>query len=216
MAATVTPVRFPHVQGLSLTDDIESGDFDVVQPPVLCNPAKIRRALVVIDEDTHLTGYRILGSLEGNPRHVRQRDILLDNQLGSSTWNLEYSVQPTLRTTPAPSTRRLRAVTSFKCYRIKPSNGAPRLPRGLQVDLEDAFGAAGRFTLSRNPVQLCYPVDIEPRRPAPVFPGRTGRGEARISRLANIHVNNDFGSWVFKTQREFEICIPSGRSCLSA
>ena len=213
--------RFPHVQGLSLTDDIESGDFDVVRPQVLCNPAKYNGALV-IDEDTHLTGYRILGS-EGNPRHVRQRDILLDNRLGTSTvntWGARRLLMPSaadLANDPGAIDPAAHTVDAFKCYRIKPSNGAPRLPRGLQVDLEDAFGAAGRFTLSRNPVQLCYPVDIEnqgktnPAARLLCFRGEQSRGEARISRLANIHVNNDFGSWVFKTQREFEICIPSGK-----
>jgi hypothetical protein len=64
---------------VTLSDQFETGEFEVTKPLSLCNPAD-KQGEGITDPDTHLQGYQLKG-----PKHVQQTNLQVTNQFGTLT-----------------------------------------------------------------------------------------------------------------------------------
>ncbi len=203
---------------LSLSDSIESGSFDLKKPFHICNPAD-NEAEGIIDAATHLETYKIKAT-PGSPKHVRQTNIRVVNQLGSlyvDTIKPDYLLVPTavdLSSPPAvPGTNN---VDAYKCYKVRVSKGTIKFPRGVQRSIADQFTPAARELDIKTPKHLCVPVSIAG---APIknasghlmcYKAKPAKGEPKHVRLSGVHTNSaELGAGTLDTIKEDELCVPS-------
>jgi len=212
--------------GVSAADDIESKDFDVKKSRALCTPAD-ENGEGVLDEATHLHSREIKES-SGQPRHLPQRNIRLATQLGMfsvDTLKPDRLLVPTAKglvgPLPAPDPMS-HDVDRFKCYKARPSAGAPKLPRGatsLDVILGNQFTRARSLTLSKL-TRLCTSVDEEglgrknPASHLVCFQARTQKPlllDDVEATFVGLYSTSEFGTEQLDTRRAYELCIPARR-----
>jgi hypothetical protein len=175
---------------VSLTDQFETGSFDVTKPINLCNPAD-KNDEGLNDPVAHLEGYVIKG-----PKHVRH-NVKVENQLGElllTTAKADRLLAPTAKSLTAPvEPLETTNVDHFKCYKVKSIKGdfctddshlnpggaceveedcggvedetsfclPNKFPKGLQVTVGDQFTDPPKVFDVKKPSRLCNPVDKE-------------------------------------------------------
>lgn len=211
----VTVPPFAPVPGVSLSDQFESGSFDVKKPLALCAPAN-KRGEGIVDEVTHLKSYR----LRPHIKHVRQRNVRVVNQFGEvfvDTVNSDRLLVPTAKNlTTAPPEPGPTNVDHYKCYKVAISKGRPKFQPLSQVAVADQFES--RLFDLKKPTHLCTPVSTNGgaiKNPA----GHLLCYQASLSRtepkqpphapVRSINVNNQFGPERLDTVKEEELCVPS-------
>ena len=153
---------------VSLHDQFEDKHFDVKRPVSLGNPAnKNGEDSAAPSNPEHLKGYRIKKT-RGQPEHVKQTNIHVDNQFGTlivDTIKPDRLLLPTAKSLTGPIAE-LSApnVDHFKCYRIKVTKGTPPFPKGIRASVVDQFAQPRVFEL-RKPTRLCTPTDKDNQDP---------------------------------------------------
>jgi hypothetical protein len=229
--------KFQKILGLNLTDQFEMASFDIQKPVAICNPGD-KNNEGIVDLDTHLVNYKIKPG-EGQPTHVRQTNIRVDNQLGViivDTTRPERLLVPTAKDLidlPLPPVPDDHNVDNYKCYKIKvrkkicqddPSikcktdadcPGACNLgfPKGVQVMVVDQFQE--RIYDVQKPGSLCTPVDLEgggiknPETHLMCYRVKPAKGEPKHDMVTGININNELGPLQLDTIKEEELCVPS-------
>lgn len=221
---TVGTPALPTAPGLTLTDDLESKDFDAKKTRALCTPADAD-AQGLADDETHLHAREVKESA-GEPRHVRQLGLRLTTRLGMFAVD---TIKPDRLLVPAskgvasalpPPDPMLHDVDRYKCYRVRRSSGAPSLPRGasaLTVMLENQFTSATTFSLTKVS-RVCTSVDedgLGHKNPAAhlvclqartKLPLRDGSKEPTFSSLFST---SEFGTEELSTKRAYQLCVPA-------
>ena len=210
--------KFTRISGISLVDRFEEKDFDILKPRSLCTPAN-KNNEGVIDEEIHLTGYKIKKS-RGVSRSLRQSRVALRNQFGTTfvdTTKPDLLLVPSAKSLQGPIDQpdpASHGVDHFKCSKVKLSRGV-RFPMGIQVNVADQFGNK-RYGL-KKPSRLCTPVDKNgeginnPDAHLLCYKVKPARGEPKHSKVLGLHVNNQFGPERLDTIKEQELCVPSLR-----
>jgi hypothetical protein len=198
---------------VTLTDQFETGTFNVTKAVNLCTPAD-KGGEGINDPDTHLEGYQIkLG-----PKHQR-RTVQVVNQFGEITFQTKKADSlfvPTakdLSSTPPPPNPASHNVDHYKCYKVAKVTGfAPQ-----QVSVTDQFNAPlGKVFDITKPTRLCNPVekngeDIkDPVNHLMCYQAKT----KPKTKVAGVHVNNQFGPGVLNINGEAELCVPSEKTDL--
>jgi hypothetical protein len=209
---------------VALSDQFESGLFDVTQPVTLCNPAD-KNAEGISDLSTHLRGYRIAPA-PGQTPHARRTGIRIENQFHPSRGELlvdtirpDRLLVPTAKSLTAPVAApdaSSHDVDHFKCYTVRVSRGAPPFKRILDVSVADQFQPPALVDLV-NPSRLCTPV----AKNTEVIKDESGHlmcyeikpikqtGTSDHAKVNGIFLNNQIGPEVIRTQNKGEFCIPS-------
>jgi fibro-slime domain-containing protein len=215
-----TPTFAP--RSVSLVDQFEEGVFQVRRPLSLANPAD-KNGEGITDPDTHLEGYRITSG----PKHIR-RDVKVENQLGEllvTTIKADRLLVPTAKSLTGPVDPPNPAshdVDHFKCYKVKVTKGAPKLPKGLRATVGDQFTAPPKVFDLKKPTRLCTPVNKEdegiknPDTHLMCYQAKPAKGQAKHQQRVGVFVNNQFGPGRVDTAREEELCIPSTKTVLGA
>jgi hypothetical protein len=208
----------------ALSDQFESGLFDVTQPVTLCNPAD-KNAEGISDPDTHLRGYRIAPA-PGQTPHARRTGIRIENQFHPSRGELlvdtirpDRLLVPTaksLTAAVAAPDASSHDVDHFKCYTVRVSRGAPPFKRILDVSVADQFQSPALVDLV-TPSRLCTPVakNNEPIKDESghlmcyeIKPIKQ-RDTSKHVHVDGIFVNNQIGPEVIRTHNKGEFCVPS-------
>ncbi|MBM4247271.1 MAG: right-handed parallel beta-helix repeat-containing protein [Deltaproteobacteria bacterium] len=212
--------------GVLLADDVESKEFDVKKTSAVCTPSG-RDGLGAADEATYLHG-RAIKETVGQPRHVKQRGVVLVNELGRFVVD---TVRPDSLLVPGSVGRDAflpapdplaHDLDRFKCYLSKTSASAPPLPRrvaALRTALSNELSDARTYALNKV-TRLCNAVDEQSQgRKHPnswlvclqaklVKPSIRGEVDPTIR---NLHVADEWGNERDDAKRAYEICVPSLR-----
>jgi hypothetical protein len=221
-----------------LKDQFEDKLFDVVRPLYLYTPAD-KEGEGITDLTTHLEGYQIrlarttprqaLAAVHKvavtNQFHVDAQPLLLD------TLQPDRLLVPTAKCIDgpgdpcpdpvAPPDPATHAVDHFKCYRVRPSRGAPRFKPILGVSVDDQFTPAPRLFDLRAPSRLCNPVDKEGEgikiadNHLLCYQAIAARGQLRDPAVRGIHLSNQFGQERVDKTIAVELCVPSRKAALS-
>lgn len=133
----VTPGGFS-ARTVTLADQYSGADGSVrvVKPSVLCAPAD-KRGEGIVDEITHLEGYRVKPS-----EHVLRQQVDVSNQFGQLVLEirkLDRLLVPTtknLNTDPAPPGQ--NNVDHFACYQARVAGGQPGFDAIASVAVSDS------------------------------------------------------------------------------
>jgi hypothetical protein len=221
--ARSTP-RFDALPSVSLADAFESVAFEVSKRGLLCNPAAIghegaERA------DVHLLDYRIRRA--GNAaKHVRQTGVVVRSALGTHSYDTvkEAGLLVPSSTSSAgpvdPLVSGLHDVDRYKCYKVKPTKGVPRLDKRTTLEVGDEFGVRAVHQMIRG-TRLCLAADEDGRgikRPTGhlmCHRARRAKGEPAHAVVVGLHANNEIelgnapGTAVLDTIKEMELCLPA-------
>jgi hypothetical protein len=218
--AFCVPRGFPKNVRVSLSDQFESGSFDVKHPIGLCNPAD-KNGEGVGDPLTHLRSYRIEAAT-GQAPHARRTGVRIENQFHPALGELlvdtlkpDRLLVPTATSltqpVPAPDPSS-HDVDHYKCYTVKPSRGTA-FQRLRSVSILDGFGQPGLVDVLQ-PTRLCTPVSKN---------GETIKNAlghlmcykvvplTRPSRfdVFGIFLSNQFGAEHVDSGKEADFCVPS-------
>jgi len=210
---------FRGVDGLMLTDAFETGVFKAPRVRHLCSPARAA-GVAVVDPATHLESY-LARPAAGEPRHVPQTNLLVENRLGSlrvDTRKADLLFVPTAvdpaapPAAPAPGSHE---VDRFKCWQVRVSPNSFRFPKGVRLAMEDGF-TGGPITYDvKAPRHLCLPVDqngegmVHPRRALLCYKVKPSSGEPRHEPRVGLRTANQFGDEALATVKEEELCLSS-------
>jgi hypothetical protein len=219
--------RFTEIAGLGLADGFLPDSVDVKKRRGICNPADKNRE-GTLDRSTHLLSYTIRGA-KGAPKHVRQTFVVADQfgELSLDTVKPDRLLVPSAKdeSNPiGPPDATQHDVDHYKCYKVRITRGTPKLPKGLQVALEDQFAEPKVFAL-KKPKRLCIPAEKtfmaatepvkNPHGLLTCYKVKRASGEARHLRRAGIYVNNQLevvnpeGPAQLDTVKVEELCVPA-------
>ena len=216
----------PDVDGLSLTDDLESKTFKASKTAQLCTPAGTENG-AASDQVAHLHG-RAIKESAGEPRHVKQLGLRFVNQLGSvtvATTRPDLLLVPTAKDlTAAPPALDPLAhdVDDFKCYKVAALPGTPKFgtaTAGPLLAVNDQFTRGRVVTLSKVS-RVCASVDLDGagrKNPAAYlvcYQARTLQpplADDRDANIAGVYSTSAFGSERVDLKKGPEICVPSRR-----
>ncbi len=216
--------RFESVPGLSLVDPFETLFFEAVKRSTLCNPAFVEgegaeRA------DVHLIDYRIRRPSTA-AAHVRQEGLEVRSTLGNYSYDTVKEsgiLVPSSKSTTGPIAaldNTSHDVDHYKCYKVKPTKGTPRIDKNTTLAIDDQFGQRALHQIIRGS-RLCVAVDKDGegvKRPdghLMCHRARRAKGETPHVGQANIHTNNELeaanpdGPAVFETIKPSELCVPA-------
>ena len=215
------PRGFPKGLRVSLSDQFESGQFDVKSPAALCNPAD-KNDEGINDPLTHLRSYKI-EPVPGQKPHARRTGIRIQNQFHPAQGDLLVdTIKPdrllvptaTSLTQPAaPPDFSSHDVDHFKCYKVARSRGTSPFQQIRDVTILDQFNQPGLVTVI-EPTRLCTPVDKNGegiKHDAvhlmcyKVVPVKRG---TRFD-VFGLFLNNQFGPEIVDSGKEAEFCVPS-------
>ena len=215
------PRGFPKGLRVSLSDQFESGQFDVKSPAALCNPAD-KNDEGINDPLTHLRSYKI-EPVPGQTPHARRTGIRIQNQFHPAQGDLLVdTIKPdrllvptaTSLTQPAaPPDFSSHDVDHFKCYKVARSRGTSPFQQIRDVTILDQFNQPGLVTVI-EPTRLCTPVDKNGegiKHDAvhlmcyKVVPVKRG---TRFD-VFGLFLNNQFGPEIVDSGKEAEFCVPS-------
>ncbi len=193
--------------------------YDVATPRGICNPTD-KNGEGIVDPITRLTPYRIT-PVEGVPPHVPVTDIRVFNQFGSIVVDtvkedrilLPAAMDAAGGPVVAPDGA-AHDVDPFTCYTVRLAKGSPRVPRGLQIALEDQFQSPRRFDVKR-PRLLCTPVDKngdgikKPDGRLLCYRARPAAGEPRHATRTGVSTADEFVIHKIDTRTEELLCVPS-------
>ena len=203
-----------------LTDQFESGVFEVKKVKGLYNPAD-KNGEGIDDPVSHLVGYDIKRPKKA-PKHQKVLGIQVTNQFGSlfvDTKKPDRLLVPSLKyleaaVGPVPAGF---PIDHFKCYSVKVSKGNKFL-KGLQVNVVDQFNQPAVYDV-KKPKRLCNPVQKEvdgqvteiqnPEDHLMCYDIKRAKGEPKHVKVLGIFVSNQFGPLQVDTKKEKELCVPS-------
>jgi cysteine-rich repeat protein len=211
--------KFEPEPGVTLADDFESQTVDVKKSKNLCTPAD-KNGEGTVDPAIHLKGYQF-SPVAGSPKHVRQLNLTLTNQLGSIVLD---TVKPALLLVPAakdlnidppPPNPLAHEVDHYKCYKVRVHSGTPKF-EPTTVTVEDQFISPAKSFEVKKPALLCAPVDKNGEgikhalvhqlcykvKPAP---------PKHVTQLG-LHLADQFGLERLDTKKEDLFCVPSLRN----
>jgi hypothetical protein len=223
--------------GIGLSDQFESGDFDVTKPVSLCNPAD-KRGEGIVDPDTHLAGYEIklTATTPKQPAHVKQTNLKITNQFHSGANPLSVDtvkpdrlLVPTAKSlsaqppAPDPATH---DVDHYKCYKVKVTPKTPKFVPILAVTVEDQFTTPAKRYDIKKPTRLCTPADKEhpagtdtvARHPAvhlmcyQAALTKEKPAQPKHVPVVGIFVENQFDPERLDSVKEEELCVPSAKT----
>ncbi|MBI3768749.1 MAG: hypothetical protein HY271_09680 [Deltaproteobacteria bacterium] len=174
---------------------------------------------VVVDAITHLRGYKIK-AVKGSPKHVKHLQRPLSNHLEVTFVD---TTKPDLLLVPTSEDPQIspplldpsNEVDHYKCYLVRRSKSAPKLPKKLQVTVTDPFTNAVRTLDVRALKHLCLPVDKEsegvkkPRGELDCYSVKAAKGQLKHVPQHALQTNNQFGPLTIATVKENELCVPS-------
>lgn len=215
---------FDSVPGLLVTDPLESLFFEALKRSTLCNPAEIDSEGAQ-RPDVHLVDYR-LRRPSAAAKHVRQVGVEVRTTLGTFSYDTVKEAgllvpSSMLDAGPvAPLDDTLHDVDHYKCYRVKPTKGAPRLDKNTTLVVGDEFDEHGEHQIIRGS-RLCLAADQNGagvKRPGGhLMCHRTKRikGAGSHAGRDGLHTNNELeaantpGAAVFETIKATELCMPA-------
>ena len=199
---------------VSLADQFETKDFKVKKPKFLLTPAD-KGGEGINDPVHHLKAYKIKKT-KGQGKHVKQKNIKVDNQFGTifvDTKKPDLLLVPTLKdpdnpvVLPEPFTPPL---DHFKCYRVRRTKGTSKFTPET-VNVSDQF--INTTLLVKKPVRLCVPVDKDGKGIIdPVAHLMCYKVKRVKKKVKGIHVNNQFGPEQLDTKKVMELCVPSTKT----
>ena len=207
--------KFSRIVGLGLSDAFEAGSFDVKKPKLLCMPASVDGSAIG-DEQTHLEAY-VTRPSKGEPKHSRVSDFRVVDGFGElflSTVKTDLLVVPTAKDlatavdAPDPAAH---ALVDLKCYKVKKPKGFKPI---TDISISDQLGQTKLYTL-KKPAHFCRPVDkagagmTNPDAHLVCYKAKPAKGEPKHTRVAGIHLNNEFGPEQVDTKKEAELCVPT-------
>jgi hypothetical protein len=207
-------------QDVTLVDAIDgSVETTIVREAALCVPGSLNHA-PVLDPVTALEGY-VSRPAAGEPRHVTQRGIRVENVFGTvfvdTKGNPDRLLVPaatSLASQPPAPDPNTHDVDHYKCYRTAVTAGSPKyFPRFAQARQADAF--ENRDYGLGGPRHLCAPVDQEgagiknPDGYLLCYPAKATRfSPAHVKRIG-VYVADQLGNERLDTIKESELCVPS-------
>jgi hypothetical protein len=207
-------VKAPKFEGTAtLTDQFETGSFEIKKPVHLCNPVD-KNQTGIQDPDTHMKSYKIKPV---TAKHSRRRGIRVQNQFGLirvDTIREDFLLVPSSKETdpaepdPTPPDPATLIVDHYKCYKIKAK-------QRLQVSLEDQFTTPAKTFDLKKPTHLCNPVDKNGEGIKNAFAhlvcyqARPATGQPRHVPVSGVRVANQFGLETLTTIKEDVLCVPS-------
>ena len=204
---------------VQLEDELGSRSARVVKPRALCNPAD-RAGGGIADPDSHLASFGI----QPDPKPAKLTGIGVENVLGELTVDitkLDRLLVPAAMSEGGPvAPLASTEVGHFACYKAKVAKGTPRLPKGTQVSLADAFGAARTLDV-KKPTRVCLGTDRDgggiprPGDALACYQAKPAKGQPKHAKRAGVHVNHAFGPAQLDTVKEEELCLPSNVSTIN-
>jgi len=239
---TVRTPRFGPVRRVGLSDQFESGLFDVTKPLALCPPAD-KNGEGIDDPDAHLEAYQLKLSIVDppQPHHVKRTGIRVANQfhpapdaLSVDTIKPDRLLVPTAKCVAAscpnpvpPLDPASHVVDHYKCYTVRVTPGTPRFKPVLNVPVRDQFTNPPKLYDITKPTRLCTPV-LDKEHPAGTHTlannpdahlmcyvaklSRTSPTQAKHVPVKAMFVNNQFGPGRLDTVRPDELCVPSTKT----
>lgn len=206
---------------VNLTDQFEADkDYDVRKPRGICNPADVESE-GTDDRDTHLTQYQ-LRAAEGEPKHVPLADIRVFNQFGDiwvDTIKEDRILLPATKDAAGgPVVEPVNGshnVDHYKCYRVKRANGSPKLPKGLELSIEDQFETPAKRYAMKKARLLCNPVDKNgqgiknPDGHLMCYQVKPAKGEPKHEKREGVSTADQFVVHKIDTKKEELLCVPS-------
>ena len=199
---------------VNLADQFEDKDFKVKKPKFLLTPAD-KGGEGINDPIHHLKGYTIKKT-KGQGKHVKQKNIQVDNQFGTifvDTKKPDLLLVPTLKdpnnpvVLPEPFTPPL---DHFKCYKVRRTKKTTKFIKQT-VTVSDQF--INTTLLVKKPVRLCVPVDKDGKGIIdPVAHLMCYKVKRVKKKVKGIHVNNQFGPLQLDTKKVVELCVPSTKT----
>ena len=222
--AFCVPKGFPKGLKVALSDQFESGIFEVKRPVALCNPAD-KNDEGINDPSTHLRSYKIQAA-PGQPAHTIRTGIRIENQFHPTHGELLVdTVSPDRLLVPTAKslTQAVAApdssnhdVDHFKCYKVRSSRGAPAFQRIPGISIVDQFQQPSLVDVT-HPTRLCTPVDKNDEGIKDesnhlmcyqVIPVKQPRRSKHTS-VSGIFLNNQIAPEIVDTVKEGEFCVPS-------
>ncbi len=205
--------KFTAQEGLTLTDAFESGAFDAKKPQALCAPAGPTGP--VFDAATHFTGYKLKVS-PGGPKHVPEVGVEIEDMFGTRKYDTVKAnrlLVPSGKALGGPAPAPPAGSDSYKCYKVKRSDGEPKFPNNLQIALTDQFQT--RTYDIKKPVRLCAPVDSGGGIVSTINHFMCYKVKAAIDHTpieGSINTTDVFGTGELDTVKEQELCVPAARN----
>ncbi len=199
--------------GTELVDALESSSSEVKKTLGLCVPAD-RDGEGVVDDCTHLKTYKLKG-----PKHAKVSGIVMSDAFGTLTLdslNPDRLLVPAHQNSGSPASEPGDSRDHYKCYRVKPTRGTPKFPKGVQVNVSDAF--EDRLYDLKRPLRLCVPVDrdgiaiVNPGDHLLCYKAKRAKGEAKHAAIkGQLHTSDAWGAERLDTIVEDALCVPATR-----
>lgn len=196
-------------RNVSLSDQFETKDTQVLKPEALCNPVD-KNDEGITDLTAHLTCYTI-ADVPNQPL-FQPHEVLVQNQFGN---NVLTVTKPQSLCVPsekdhAPSPLN---VDHFKCYKARPKDRFVQRTVSLEDQFEDKQTKVLRPTALCNPVNkngedilhpeshlVCYTIRDLPKQPK--FQPR------------DAFIHNQFGDLTLTASKAQTLCVPSTKTDL--
>ncbi len=205
--------RFERSQ-VGISDEIESGQFDVRGPAALCTPAD-GAGDGIDDPDTHLEGYHIKPA--AGLKHVAQKELRVKTRFFEHHLDTRRAERLLVPAALDPASPPLAPELSshfldhYKCYQVRDSRGFPRMPRGIQAQVSDAFENR-RYDLKRA-MRLCLPGDQDglgikhPEKAILCYQAKKASGETHHTRQVGLHSADAIATLQQDTKKEESLCV---------
>ena len=211
--------KFQPVANVHLVDAFEDLSFDVKAAGDLLLPADVNGGGIG-DPDTHLRAYKIK-AVKGSAHHVKRLRLPVSTSLGTlviDTTKPDLLLVPTAKSLvapPAPPDDGVHAVDHYKCYAVKLSKGATKLPKHLQLAVADQFTVPARLVDVVALKHLCVSVDQDaggvknPNAALACYSAKVAKSQPKHVPRHGVLVNNELGPLTLATVKESEVCLPS-------
>ncbi len=204
--------------GLLVADAYGSGRVDLKATRGLCTPAAVDHD--VLDPSTRLVSHLAKRS-PGEATRPRHYGVALRDRFGAWTVDLIKAdllllpahVDPTAP--PAPPAD--PSLDAYLCYKAKTSSGTPKLAKGLQATVADAFTDGQRVLDVKKLKRLCVPADVgdgieHPDALLMCYLARPAKGEPRHVAQSGLYVaTSESGVQRVDTRKEDLLCVPALR-----
>ena len=195
-------------RSVDLVDRFGAASGEVSAPFRLCNPTdKNHEDPSASTDPNHLVAYE----LRLDPPFVQRRDVTLTNQFGTAVVDVvaaDALLVPSAKSLTSAPQPLASAIDHFTCYTV-----AHARFRGADISIDDQFGS--RVIDIKRPVRLCTPVDKngegvhEPNRDMLCYAVRNASGSPSFRGVADVHIDNQFGSDEVDVFGLRELCVPS-------
>jgi hypothetical protein len=201
---------------LALANAFDDTDFALKDPASLCAPADASGS-GTIDGTTFLEAYAAKIA-EGGPAHVRRIGLTVEDALGTITVDTvkpETLLVPTAENdTAPPAPLGPNPVDVYTCYKVRPTHGSPKFPRGLQVTVGDHFTAPATVLDVKKPRRLCLPTDAgaamkQPAARLMCYVVKPAAGSAAHVPRMGLYTSNQLAAGQLDTKKAEMLCLPA-------